>query len=164
VASTWTACRSGLYARPRRYRPRRRHGTCCPNAYCSACRRPAVLAADLPARRNGAQCLIRVLSATTQVYGLMERGAEQRATGATKWNEMSSRSHAVRDSLEMHDFSDGRWHVLCTWGVSPGPASRSQYAPSALLQDGRLLMGLPDRGVSLVLLSSSLAVGSRRHG
>jgi len=29
------------------------------------------------------------------VYGLMERGAEQRATGATKLNEMSSRSHAV---------------------------------------------------------------------
>lgn len=30
-----------------------------------------------------------------QVYGLMERGAAQRATGATKLNEMSSRSHAV---------------------------------------------------------------------
>ena len=38
-----------------------------------------------------------------QVYGLMERGAEQRATGATKLNEMSSRSHAVRDGLGMHD-------------------------------------------------------------
>lgn len=32
---------------------------------------------------------------TFQVYGLMERGQEQRATGATKKNEMSSRSHAV---------------------------------------------------------------------
>lgn len=43
-----------------------------------------------------------------QVYGLMERGAEQRATGATKLNEMSSRSHAVRDSLGMHNFSHRR--------------------------------------------------------
>ena len=34
-------------------------------------------------------------SALLQVYGLMERGAAQRATGATKLNEMSSRSHAV---------------------------------------------------------------------
>lgn len=31
----------------------------------------------------------------SQVYGLMERGSEQRATGATKLNEYSSRSHAV---------------------------------------------------------------------
>jgi Kinesin motor domain len=30
-----------------------------------------------------------------QVYGLMERGAAVRATGATKLNELSSRSHAV---------------------------------------------------------------------
>ena len=30
-----------------------------------------------------------------QVYGLMERGSSQRATGATKLNELSSRSHAV---------------------------------------------------------------------
>jgi hypothetical protein len=29
------------------------------------------------------------------VYGLIERGAEQRATGTTKLNELSSRSHAV---------------------------------------------------------------------
>jgi Kinesin motor domain len=35
------------------------------------------------------------LCRNSQVYGLMERGAEQRATGATKLNEMSSRSHAV---------------------------------------------------------------------
>ena len=30
-----------------------------------------------------------------QVYGLLERGAMQRATGTTKMNELSSRSHAV---------------------------------------------------------------------
>ena len=30
-----------------------------------------------------------------QVYGLIERGAAQRATGTTKLNELSSRSHAV---------------------------------------------------------------------
>ena len=30
-----------------------------------------------------------------QVYGLIERGAMQRATGTTKLNELSSRSHAV---------------------------------------------------------------------
>lgn len=29
------------------------------------------------------------------MYGLIERGAEQRATGTTKLNELSSRSHAV---------------------------------------------------------------------
>ena len=32
---------------------------------------------------------------TLQVYGLLERGAMQRATGTTKMNELSSRSHAV---------------------------------------------------------------------
>lgn len=31
----------------------------------------------------------------TEIYGLMERGAMQRATGSTKLNELSSRSHAV---------------------------------------------------------------------
>lgn len=36
-----------------------------------------------------------VVRSPDEVYGLMERGAEQRATGATKLNEMSSRSHAV---------------------------------------------------------------------
>ena len=30
-----------------------------------------------------------------QVYGLMQRGAAERAVGATKLNELSSRSHAV---------------------------------------------------------------------
>ena len=29
------------------------------------------------------------------MYGLLERGAMQRATGTTKMNELSSRSHAV---------------------------------------------------------------------
>ena len=33
--------------------------------------------------------------AHVQVYGLLERGAMQRATGTTKMNELSSRSHAV---------------------------------------------------------------------
>ena len=36
-----------------------------------------------------------VVRSPAEVYGLMERGAAQRATGATKLNEMSSRSHAV---------------------------------------------------------------------
>ncbi|KAK9829931.1 hypothetical protein WJX72_008705 [[Myrmecia] bisecta] len=36
-----------------------------------------------------------VVRTPAEVYGLMERGAAQRATGATKLNEMSSRSHAV---------------------------------------------------------------------
>ena len=39
------------------------------------------------------QEMMRVL--TSQVYGLLERGAMQRATGTTKMNELSSRSHAV---------------------------------------------------------------------
>jgi hypothetical protein len=34
-------------------------------------------------------------SCIMQVYGLMEQGQAQRATGPTKLNEMSSRSHAV---------------------------------------------------------------------
>ena len=33
--------------------------------------------------------------ACAQVYALMERGAAARATGATKLNEISSRSHAI---------------------------------------------------------------------
>jgi Kinesin motor domain len=78
---------------PEEVRPGRCHATCWPYAHGTACRTQAGQAAS--SSRNGAQCQ-RVLSATTQVYGLMERGAEQRATGATKLNEMSSRSHAVR--------------------------------------------------------------------
>jgi len=39
------------------------------------------------------QIMMRVLK--LQVYGLLERGAMQRATGTTKMNELSSRSHAV---------------------------------------------------------------------
>lgn len=36
-----------------------------------------------------------VVRSPAEVYGLMMRGAQQRATGATKMNEVSSRSHAV---------------------------------------------------------------------
>ncbi|CAL8468827.1 g8368 [Coccomyxa elongata] len=36
-----------------------------------------------------------VVRSPQEVYGLIERGAEQRATGTTKLNELSSRSHAV---------------------------------------------------------------------
>ncbi|GBG86232.1 hypothetical protein CBR_g41137 [Chara braunii] len=36
-----------------------------------------------------------VVRSPAEVYGLMERGAMQRATGSTKANELSSRSHAV---------------------------------------------------------------------
>lgn len=36
-----------------------------------------------------------VVRSPNEVYGLMMRGASQRATGATKMNEVSSRSHAV---------------------------------------------------------------------
>ena len=42
----------------------------------------------------GTPALVQAL-VCMQVYGLMERGAAQRATGATKLNEASSRSHAV---------------------------------------------------------------------
>lgn len=36
-----------------------------------------------------------VVRSPAEIYGLMERGASVRATGETKMNEMSSRSHAV---------------------------------------------------------------------
>ena len=36
-----------------------------------------------------------VVRTPAEVYGLLARGAEQRATGATRMNELSSRSHAV---------------------------------------------------------------------
>ena len=36
-----------------------------------------------------------VVRTPQEIYGLMERGAAQRATGSTKLNELSSRSHAV---------------------------------------------------------------------
>ena len=66
-----------------------------------------------------------------QVYGLLERGAMQRATGTTKMNELSSRSHAVftstreADGDEMEQFrglapgaaceglASQRWELLC---------------------------------------------------
>ena len=36
-----------------------------------------------------------VVRSPAEIYGLMERGGSVRATGATKMNEISSRSHAV---------------------------------------------------------------------
>ena len=36
-----------------------------------------------------------VVRSPAEIYGLMERGAAVRATGETRMNEMSSRSHAV---------------------------------------------------------------------
>ncbi len=36
-----------------------------------------------------------VVRSPQEIYGLMERGGTMRATGSTKMNEMSSRSHAV---------------------------------------------------------------------
>jgi hypothetical protein len=36
-----------------------------------------------------------VVRSPAEIYGLMERGAQMRATGSTKMNEISSRSHAV---------------------------------------------------------------------
>ena len=36
-----------------------------------------------------------VVRTPTEIYGLLERGAQLRATGSTKMNEISSRSHAV---------------------------------------------------------------------
>jgi hypothetical protein len=36
-----------------------------------------------------------VVRSPAEIYGLMERGGAIRATGETKMNEMSSRSHAV---------------------------------------------------------------------
>ena len=45
--------------------------------------------------RKGPCCAYGTASAHVQVYGLLERGAMQRATGTTKMNELSSRSHAV---------------------------------------------------------------------
>ncbi len=36
-----------------------------------------------------------VVRSPQEIYGLMERGGAMRATGSTKMNEMSSRSHAV---------------------------------------------------------------------
>lgn len=36
-----------------------------------------------------------VVRSPAEIYGLMERGGAMRATGSTKMNEISSRSHAV---------------------------------------------------------------------
>jgi hypothetical protein len=36
-----------------------------------------------------------VVRSPQEIYGLMERGAQRRATGSTRMNELSSRSHAV---------------------------------------------------------------------
>lgn len=36
-----------------------------------------------------------VVRSPQEIYGLMERGGAMRATGSTKMNELSSRSHAV---------------------------------------------------------------------
>jgi kinesin family protein 3/17 len=36
-----------------------------------------------------------VVRSPAEIYGLMERGGAVRATGSTKMNEISSRSHAV---------------------------------------------------------------------
>lgn len=52
-------------------------------------------ASDLHTGMSQLSSTLCIAAFAPQVYGLMERGAAQRATGATKLNEMSSRSHAV---------------------------------------------------------------------
>lgn len=55
-----------------------------------------------------------VVRTPDEIYGLMERGAAQRATGSTKMNELSSRSHAVfiiiveNARVEADDSNDGK--------------------------------------------------------
>ena len=63
-----------------------------------------------------------IVRSPAEIYGLMERGASVRATGATKMNELSSRSHAIfiiiveqTDSSQLeqeHQFKVGKLNLV----------------------------------------------------
>jgi hypothetical protein len=57
-----------------------------------------------------------VVKTPSEIYGLMERGASQRATGSTKMNELSSRSHAVR-AFPNHRAPPSRLRILVPEGT-----------------------------------------------
>ncbi len=71
-----------------------------------------------------------------QVYGLIERGAEQRATGTTKLNELSSRSHAVfiiiieKSTVPSEDVDANGEDLEQFRGVAPGDTLQCMQGPS----------------------------------
>jgi kinesin family protein 3/17 len=52
-----------------------------------------------------------VVRSPAEVYSLMERGASMRTTGATKMNEISSRSHAVFIVIVENSVTLGEWEL-----------------------------------------------------
>ena len=75
------------------------------------------------------------MGVTWQVYGLIERGAQQRATGTTKLNELSSRSHAVfviiieKSTLSAPDAGGLGGELEQFRGLAPGQAPPSMRFP-----------------------------------
>eukprot|EP00884_Botryococcus_braunii_P022705 jgi/Botrbrau1/9118/Bobra.0305s0022.1 len=76
-----------------------------------------------------------VVRSPAEVYGLMERGQEQRTTGPTKLNEMSSRSHAVfivivEKSSVLSDYAEANNSEMQQFrGLAPGMA---RSAPASM--------------------------------
>ena len=64
-----------------------------------------------------------VVRTPDEIYGLMERGAAQRATGSTRMNELSSRSHAVFIVIvENARAGEGGFETGAERGGGPGDA------------------------------------------
>ncbi|KAK3260518.1 hypothetical protein CYMTET_30522 [Cymbomonas tetramitiformis] len=68
-----------------------------------------------------------VVRSPAEIYGLMERGAAQRAVGSTRMNEISSRSHAVfiiiAENVTVHGQDDDKARM-------PKPAANGQMSQS----------------------------------
>ena len=65
-----------------------------------------------------------VVRSPAEIYGLMERGGQVRATGETKMNEFSSRSHAVfiiiaeqSETVYVDDHGEEVSDIVC--GINP---------------------------------------------
>jgi hypothetical protein len=71
-----------------------------------------------------------VVRSPAEIYGLMEQGGAIRATGETKMNEMSSRSHAVFIVIVEQSeiiYVDDRGNEV----LSPSPSVRHSPPPSS---------------------------------
>lgn len=112
-----------------------------------------------------------VVRSPAEVYGLMERGAAQRATGATKLNEMSSRSHAVfiiivekstvmaEDTLAAEDEEMEQFR-----GLAPGKDPKLNFPDSKAVYTGIGVSMLATTSMVLALPAQSLRMHLGDYG
>ena len=76
-----------------------------------------------------------VVRTPTEIYGLLERGAQLRATGSTKMNEISSRSHAVFTIIIEHSIIEDDDPLD---GTDPAPERSPSRAERQSITVGKL--------------------------